>query len=92
MDGSEEDKVASSANRSTMIVFIDIGKSLMYIRKSKGPRTDPWGTPAVICFGSDSLPETFRDCHTERYRHKENPSDHLQPLFWLLLGDLNFPS
>ena len=55
IDGSEEDNVASSANRSRMHIFIDIRKSLMYIRKSKGPRTDPWGTPAAICFVSDNL-------------------------------------
>jgi hypothetical protein len=31
--------------------FVDIkklGRSLMYNRKSKGPRIDPWGTPQLI--------------------------------------------
>ena len=33
--GSEENKVAPSANRSSMQVFIDIGKLLMHIEKAK---------------------------------------------------------
>ena len=59
IDGSELDSVASSANRSSIQVCFDNGKSFVYTRKNKGPRTEPWGTPADICCGSDSLPEIF---------------------------------
>ena len=59
IDGSELDSVASSANRSSMQVCIDNGKSFIYTRKSKGPRTEPQGTSADICCGSDSLPKIF---------------------------------
>ena len=41
IDGSELDSVASSANRSSMQVCIDNGKSFIYTRKDKGPRTEP---------------------------------------------------
>ena len=26
-----------------------VGRSLIYIRKNKGPKTDPCGTPTLIC-------------------------------------------
>ena len=37
------------------------GKSLMYIRKSNGPRTEPCGTPQLFPSNSDdfSLNETY---------------------------------
>ena len=41
IDGSELDSVAPSANRSSMQVCIDNGKSFIYTRKNKGPRTEP---------------------------------------------------
>ena len=41
IDGSELDSVASLANGSSMQVCIDNGKSFIYTRKSKGPRTEP---------------------------------------------------
>ena len=41
IDGSELDSVASSANRSSMQVCIDNGKSFIFTRKNKGPRTEP---------------------------------------------------
>jgi hypothetical protein len=31
------------------------GRSLIYSRKSKGPRIDAWGTPCLICPQSYSL-------------------------------------
>ena len=33
-----------------------LGKSLMYIRKRKGPKIEPWGTPIEIDFVSDLEP------------------------------------
>ena len=60
IDGSELDSVASSVNRSSMQVCIDNDKSSIYTRKSKGPRTEPLGTPADFCCGSDSLSEIFK--------------------------------
>ena len=40
---------------------LTLGKSLMYIRKSKGPNIEPWGTPIEIDFVSDleSLYSTY---------------------------------
>jgi hypothetical protein len=35
--------------------FIDKGRSLMYSRKSIGPRIDPWGTPCLTRPQSDSF-------------------------------------
>jgi hypothetical protein len=36
--------LVSSTNITTSeILFINIGKSLMYRPKSRGPETDPWG-------------------------------------------------
>ena len=46
------DKDLSSAN----IVIFDCtksGKSLTYKMNINGPRTDPCGTPQMICFSSD---------------------------------------
>ena len=41
--------LVSSANMIRMAVgSTTLGKSLMYIRKSKGPKIDPCGTPCVI--------------------------------------------
>ena len=33
-----------------------LGKSLIYNKKSNGPKTDPWGTPQLISNGSDDSP------------------------------------
>jgi hypothetical protein len=42
-------KLVSSANKTILLLlFVKRGKSFMYRRKSKGPSTDPWGTPWVI--------------------------------------------
>ena len=40
---------------------LTLGKSLMFIRKSKGPKIEPWGTPIEIDFVSDlkSLYSTY---------------------------------
>ena len=39
--GSEENNVASSAKRSKAQHDVDRGRSLIYRRKRRGPRTDP---------------------------------------------------
>ena len=38
------------------------GKSLIYIKKRMGPRTEPWGTPDVTGEGGDSSPTTTVCC------------------------------
>jgi hypothetical protein len=35
-------------NIGTVLSFTVLGRLLTYIRNSRGPKTDPWGTPAVI--------------------------------------------
>jgi len=41
--------LVSSANKiGTDLSFTNLGKSLINMRKSKGPRTEPWGTPCSI--------------------------------------------
>ena len=37
-------------------------RSLIYIKKSRGPRTEPWGTPCLIFFVSDSNPSIDTNC------------------------------
>jgi hypothetical protein len=45
----------SSANKwMSLSMFVVI--SLMKIKKSSGPRMDPWGTPAVVFFHVDDWP------------------------------------
>ena len=41
-------KFVSSAKWWTLQCFMATLRSFMYIRKSNGPNTDPWGTPLVI--------------------------------------------
>ena len=41
-------KVVSSANKSDVRMFDTDAKSLMYIRKRRGPRMEPCGTPQLI--------------------------------------------
>ena len=40
--------VVSSAKRIKLKSVLAFTKSLMYVRKRRGPRIDPWGTPVVI--------------------------------------------
>ena len=42
-----------SANRCTSLFLIALWRSLINIKNSKGPKTDPWGTPWVIRCGSE---------------------------------------
>ena len=37
-------------------------KSLMYIKNSKGPRSDPWGTPHVVFLASEMMSFTLSLC------------------------------
>ena len=42
--------LVSSANNIELAIFFQVnGKSLMYIRKSNGPITEPCGTPCFTC-------------------------------------------
>ena len=45
--------VVSSAYINILKTRLTLGKSLMYIRKSKDPKIEPWGTPIEIDFVSD---------------------------------------
>ena len=39
-----------------------LGKSFIKIKKSSGPRTDPWGTPWIMLSSSDEKPFTDTYC------------------------------
>ena len=41
----EYKRFVSSANRCTSLFLIALWRSLINIKNSKGPKTDPWGTP-----------------------------------------------
>ena len=60
-------RAVSSANIRLFASVAALGRSLIYKRKSKGPRVEPWGTPVVMPFISEVLPLTtvFR-CLFER--------------------------
>ena len=59
IEESENDRVASSANRSNTQNYNVNGKSFTYRRNSKGPRTDPCMTPAFSAIGVDNFPEMW---------------------------------
>jgi len=47
--------LVSSANSIDLaVLLIDTGRSLLYIRKSKGPNTGPCGTPHSIIFHNEN--------------------------------------
>ena len=46
----------SSANNAIRLTGIQSGKSLMYSKKRKGPRIDPYGTPVVTVDDEEFLP------------------------------------
>mgnify|MGYP001595851294 CR=1 FL=1 len=52
----------SSAKSRTLELETYSGRSLMYIRKSKGPRTEPCGTPDATAMVSDCDPFSTTDC------------------------------
>ena len=45
----EKKRFVSSANRMSLASDETLQISLMYIRKKRGPKIDPCGTPQVIC-------------------------------------------
>ena len=47
----------SSTKRRSLDV-IPVGRSLMNVRKSNGPKAVPWGTPEVTGTQSDDFPST----------------------------------
>ena len=38
-------------------ILLTVGRSLMYIKNNRGPRTEPWGTPVVIVSFFEQTPE-----------------------------------
>ena len=44
----EKKRFVSSANRMSLASDDTLQISLIYIKKSKGPKIEPWGTPQVI--------------------------------------------
>ena len=58
---NEQVNVLSSANNINLKWEEQLGKSLMKIKKSKGPNTLPWGTPHVTGTISDftELTDTY---------------------------------
>ena len=48
--------LVSSANKNNFSLSDILGRSLMYIKKSKGPKTEPWGTPQDIPLRSEDEP------------------------------------
>ena len=53
MSFPEIKRFVSSAKKIVDRSLVQLARSLMYIRKSKGPRTDPCGTPHVIGITAD---------------------------------------
>jgi hypothetical protein len=48
----------SSAKRRYLEYLITLHKSLMKMLKSRGPKTDPCGTPESTTKGDERIPET----------------------------------
>jgi len=57
VEGESDVKVSvvSSAKRIVLLCWRALGKSLIYIRKSRGPKTDPCGTPIFTGRGGMSF-------------------------------------
>jgi hypothetical protein len=47
--------VSSAKSIGTDLLFINLGRSLMYSRKSKGPKMEPCGTPCLISHQFESV-------------------------------------
>ena len=54
--------LVSSANMMVNVVSDKVVKSFMKIWKSKGPITEPCGTPHVIFLRTDFVPLNFTSC------------------------------
>ena len=52
----------SSANNLVLDERTHLGRSCMYIRNNRGPRTVPWGTPDVTGLVSDDFPSRMTVC------------------------------
>jgi len=55
-------RVVSSANRILNIILEAFGRSLIRIRKSRGPKTDPCGTPVRMSSRVDLTPFITVNC------------------------------
>ena len=64
---------ASSANMLMSPYLIHSGTVFTYIRNSKGPKTDPWGTPQVVGWSVDRVPLQITLCWW-LVRYEENQS------------------
>ena len=56
-------RFVSSAKCLVVEYLMHLCRSLMYIRKSRGPRTDPWGTPCLMTAWSESVPSSVTYCY-----------------------------
>ena len=56
-----ENREVSSAKNLTD-EFIPTSRSFIYTKKNNGPRTEPWGTPALILPHDDSEPFITTRC------------------------------
>ena len=52
-----QNNVVSSAYIKMLKILLTVGRSLIYIKNSRGPRTEPWGTPVVIGSFFEEIPE-----------------------------------
>jgi hypothetical protein len=50
-----QDKFVSSEKIEAVVVCKQFGRSLIYIRNSKGPRFEPYGTPKRISVSPDTV-------------------------------------
>ena len=55
-------RLESSAKRMELKLWNIEPRSLMYNKKSNGPKIDPWGTPQVIYVISDLDPPKVQYC------------------------------
>ena len=58
----EQNRFESSAKRWKSILVAELLKSLIYKRKSRGPRTEPWGTTQVTSLSSDLIFPSETNC------------------------------
>ena len=58
----ERKRFESSANKWKSHNVEQFSKSFMYVRKSRGPRTEPWGTPQRIDWKSELVSAIETNC------------------------------